>query len=64
MTVGVSRERGPFDRRVALTPAVVRRLTAARHSVWVERGAGEPTPANLPVAPTPPRQPNTPVGAV
>ena len=35
------RERGPFDRRVALTPAVVRRLTASAHTVWVESGAGD-----------------------
>ena len=41
MNIGVLRERGPFDRRVALTPAVVRRLTASRHTVWVESGAGE-----------------------
>ena len=41
MNIGVIRERGAFDRRVALTPAVVRRLTGARHAVWVETGAGE-----------------------
>ena len=41
MNIGVIRERGPCDRRVALTPAVVRRLTGAGHSVWVENGAGE-----------------------
>jgi alanine dehydrogenase len=41
MNIGVIRERGPFDRRVALTPAVVRRLTGAGHSVWVEHGAGD-----------------------
>ena len=41
MNIGVIRERAAFDRRVALTPAVVRRLTAAGHTVWVERGAGD-----------------------
>jgi alanine dehydrogenase len=41
VNVGVISERGPFDRRVALTPAVVRRLTAAQHAVWVEKGAGD-----------------------
>ena len=40
MNIGVLRERGPFDRRVALTPAIVRRLTSSRHDVWVESGAG------------------------
>ena len=35
------RERGQFDRRVALTPAVVRRLIASHHTVWVESGAGD-----------------------
>lgn len=35
------RERGPCDRRVALTPPVVRLLTGAGHAVWVETGAGE-----------------------
>jgi alanine dehydrogenase len=41
VNVGVIAERGQFDRRVALTPAVVRRLVAAHALVWVERGAGE-----------------------
>ncbi len=41
MNIGVLRERGPFDRRVALTPPVVRRLTASRHTVWVEHAAGD-----------------------
>jgi alanine dehydrogenase len=41
MNIGVLRERGAFDRRVALTPAIVRRLTASRHTVWVESGAGD-----------------------
>ncbi|MGD0871588.1 MAG: alanine dehydrogenase [Bryobacteraceae bacterium] len=35
------RERGPFDRRVALTPPVVRRLAGAGHTVWVESCAGD-----------------------
>jgi len=41
MNIGVIRERGAFDRRVALTPAVVRRLVSSGHTVWVESGAGE-----------------------
>src|SRR5208283_4486609 len=41
MNIGVIRERGAFDRRVALTPPVVRRLTGAGHTVWVETGAGD-----------------------
>ena len=41
MNIGVVRERNPFDRRVALTPPVVRRLAGAGHSVWVESCAGE-----------------------
>src|SRR5581483_7610493 len=39
MNIGVIRERGPYDRRVALTPPVVRRLASAGHTVWVESGA-------------------------
>ncbi|MFB3827042.1 MAG: alanine dehydrogenase [Bryobacteraceae bacterium] len=34
------RERTACDRRVALTPCVVRRLAGAGHVVWVETGAG------------------------
>src|ERR1017187_5245343 len=41
MNIGIIRERGAFDRRVALTPAVVRRLASAGHTVWVETGAGD-----------------------
>ena len=41
MNIGVLRERGPFDRRVALTPAIVRRLTSSDNAVWVESGAGD-----------------------
>jgi len=41
MDIGVIRERGAFDRRVALTPPVVRRLAGAGHRVWVETGAGD-----------------------
>jgi alanine dehydrogenase len=41
MNIGLLRERGQFDRRVALTPAVVRRLIASHHTVWVESGAGD-----------------------
>ena len=40
VNIGIVRERGPFDRRVGLTPPVVRRLTSAGHIVWVESGAG------------------------
>src|ERR1035438_5275363 len=41
VNIGVIRERGDFDRRVALTPPVARRLTGAGHTVWVETGAGD-----------------------
>lgn len=41
MNIGVIRERGAFDRRVAITPAIVRRLAASDHAVWVESGAGD-----------------------
>ena len=41
MNIGIIRERAPFDRRVALTPPVVRRLTSAGHTVWVESNAGD-----------------------
>lgn len=41
MNIGVIRESGALDRRVALTPAVARRLAGHGHTVWVERGAGE-----------------------
>ena len=41
MNIGVVRERGPFDRRVALTPPVVRRLAGAGHTMWVESSAGD-----------------------
>src|SRR3954469_23542534 len=41
MNIGVVRERGAFARRVALTPAIVRRLSASGHTVWVESGAGD-----------------------
>ncbi len=41
MDIGVIRERGAYDRRVALTPPVARRLAGAGHTVWVETGAGE-----------------------
>ena len=33
MNLAVIRERAPFDRRVALTPPVVRRLCGAGHTV-------------------------------
>ena len=41
MNIGVLKERNPGDRRIALTPAVVRQLAARDHKVWVESGAGE-----------------------
>ncbi len=41
MNIGVVRERNPFDRRVALTPPVARRLAEAGHTVWVESSAGD-----------------------
>lgn len=41
MNVGVVREVQASERRVALTPAAVARLTASGHTVWVERGAGD-----------------------
>jgi alanine dehydrogenase len=41
MNIALIREGRPFDRRVALTPPVVRHLVEAGHSVWVEAGAGE-----------------------
>ncbi len=41
MDIGAIRERGAFDRRVGLTPPVVRRLTGAGHTVWIETGAGD-----------------------
>lgn len=41
MNIGIIREHGAFERRVALTPPVVRRLASAGHTVWVEKGAGE-----------------------
>lgn len=41
MNIGVLRERNPGDRRVALTPAVVRQLAGRGHKVWVETCAGD-----------------------
>jgi alanine dehydrogenase len=40
MIVGVPRERMEDEYRVAITPAGVRELTSAGHTVYVERGAG------------------------
>lgn len=40
MNIGVLREGNPLDRRVALTPPVVRQLTECGSTVWVETGAG------------------------
>ncbi len=41
MNIALIGEGRPFDRRVALTPPVVRHLVEAGHTVWVESGAGE-----------------------
>src|SRR5829696_6767607 len=41
LTVGVPRETAPGERRVAMTPDTVKRLTATGVVVEVERGAGE-----------------------
>lgn len=41
MNVGVVREVQASERRVALTPAAVKRLADAGHTVWIERGAGD-----------------------
>jgi alanine dehydrogenase len=41
MIFGVLREKDPLDRRVALTPPVVRQLVVRGNSVWMESGAGE-----------------------
>jgi len=40
MDIGVIRERGLFDCRVAITPSVARQLHLAGNTVWVETGAG------------------------
>ena len=40
MEIGVPAERGPGERRVAVTPSAVERLTANGHVVAVEEGAG------------------------
>jgi NAD(P) transhydrogenase subunit alpha len=40
LTVGVPRESAPGERRVAMTPDIVKRLTAAGVAVRVEAGAG------------------------
>lgn len=41
MNIGVLREKVTGEMRVALTPAVVRRLVESDHAVWVETGAGD-----------------------
>ncbi len=40
MNIGLLRERDSLDRRVALTPPVVRQLTGRGNVIWVESGAG------------------------
>lgn len=42
MIIGVVRESGPGERRVALVPGVVAPLVKAGHQILVESGAGEP----------------------
>src|SRR5262245_59696979 len=41
MRIGVPKESAPGERRVALVPDVVRRLTGAGHEVVIESGAGD-----------------------
>ncbi len=41
MNVGLIREAESHERRVALTPSVVRQLVEHNHTVWVESSAGE-----------------------
>jgi NAD(P) transhydrogenase subunit alpha len=41
MRIGVPKETAPGERRVALVPDVVRRLTGADHEVVIEPGAGD-----------------------
>src|SRR5216110_1722189 len=41
MRIGVPKETADGERRVALVPEVVRKLTGAGHEVVVEAGAGE-----------------------
>jgi len=41
MNIGVIREEQASERRVALTPPVVRRLAGGGNTIWVEKGAGE-----------------------
>jgi H+-translocating NAD(P) transhydrogenase subunit alpha len=40
MRIAISRETAPYERRVALVPATVQRLTGQGHQVGVEAGAG------------------------
>ncbi len=40
MNIGVLREKDPHDRRVALTPPVIRQLVEKGNTVWAEQGAG------------------------
>lgn len=41
MQIGLVRETSPQERRVALTPAVVRQLAEHGNTIWVQQGAGE-----------------------
>ena len=40
MNIGVMRETGEFERRVALTPSVARQLVEHGNTVWVEKRRG------------------------
>ncbi len=41
MRIGVTKETAPGERRVALVPDVVTRLTGSGFEILVEKGAGE-----------------------
>jgi alanine dehydrogenase len=41
MNIGVIRERDVLERRVALTPSVIRQLVEHGNTLWVEQGAGD-----------------------
>jgi alanine dehydrogenase len=43
MRVGIPRETGEGEGRVAASPSAVRSLCAAGHEVWLEQGAGAPS---------------------
>ena len=41
MNIGLIQEADPYERRVALTPSVVRQLAEHGNTVWVEKGSGD-----------------------